>query len=244
VTIATAAVGAVLRKELREYRRNRLIVGTTIALPVVFFVVPVVSIFRIGETAAASVVRAQVGTTLLLLLLTPVIVPATIAAYSVIGERDQGTLEPVLTTPVRREELILGKALAAVIPSVLSAYLFFAAFVVAVRIAASHAVVDAIWQPAPFLAQALFAPLLATWSIWVSMAISTRSSDVRAAQQLSTLGSLPPLALTSLMSYHVLPSTVVVAVILAAVLVAVDAAGWRVVTALFDTERLITGYGR
>jgi ABC-2 type transport system permease protein len=31
----------------------------------------------------------------------PAVIPASIAAYSVVGERDQGTLEPLLTTPVR-----------------------------------------------------------------------------------------------------------------------------------------------
>jgi ABC-2 type transport system permease protein len=43
--------------------------------------------------------------------------PAVVASYSVVGERQQGRLEPVLTTPVRREEFMLGKALAALIPS-------------------------------------------------------------------------------------------------------------------------------
>jgi hypothetical protein len=51
--------------------------------------------------------------TLLYILAIPVLVPAVLAAYSVVGERLQGTLEPVLGTPIRREELLLGKALAA-----------------------------------------------------------------------------------------------------------------------------------
>ncbi|WP_280724781.1 ABC transporter permease subunit [Kitasatospora sp. MAA4] len=42
----------------------------------------------------------------------------TIAANSVVGEREQGTLEPVLTTPIRREELLIGKAVANLIPAV------------------------------------------------------------------------------------------------------------------------------
>jgi ABC-type Na+ efflux pump permease subunit len=37
-------------------------------------------------------------------------VPTFVAACAVVGERQQGTLEPVLTTPIRREELLLGKA--------------------------------------------------------------------------------------------------------------------------------------
>ncbi len=40
-----------------------------------------------------------------------------VAAYAVVGERQQGTLEPVLTTPVRREEFLLGRALASFVVS-------------------------------------------------------------------------------------------------------------------------------
>jgi ABC-type Na+ efflux pump permease subunit len=170
-----------------------------------------------------------------------VVVPATIAAYSVVGERVQGTLEPVLTTPIRRDEFLLGKAAAAIIPSVGIAYALFAVFVTAVRFGASHAVVITVWQPTWFLAQFLFAPLLAGWSIWVGTAISARSTDVRAAQQLGTLASLPPLALTSLISFQVIHPSVIVAVVLALALAVIDIAAWRVVSAMFDRERLITG---
>ena len=56
----------------------------------------------------------------------PALVPAFLAAYSVVGERQQGTLEPVLTTPIRREEFLLGKALAALVPSLAVAYVVYA----------------------------------------------------------------------------------------------------------------------
>ncbi len=55
--------------------------------------------------------------------------PTTLAAYSVVGERQQGTLEPVLSTPVRREEFLLGKALAVLVPTIAISYAVFAVFV-------------------------------------------------------------------------------------------------------------------
>ena len=48
------------------------------------------------------------------------------------------------------------------------------------------------------LIQLLFTPLLAGWAIWVGIAVSTRSADVRVAQQLGTLASLPPLVVLAL----------------------------------------------
>ncbi len=89
----------------------------------------------------------------------------------------------------------------------------------------------------------VFTPLLACWSIWVGIAISARSSDVRVAQQLSILANLPPVALIALIEFNVItPSGLVVG--LAAALLAVDALGWRAVAAMFDRERLIAGVRR
>jgi ABC-2 type transport system permease protein len=176
------------------------------------------------------------------LLITPALVPAVIAASSVVGEREQGTLEPLLTTPLRREELLLGKALAAIVPSVGIAYVLFAVIEVSARLFARNAAVaPALWQGAHVLAEILFAPLLAGWSIWVGIGISARSSDVRVAQQLGTLASLPPLGVVALMSFNVFAPSVTLAVMFAVVLLVADVLLWRVVSAMFDRERLITG---
>jgi len=91
------------------------------------------------------------------------------------------------------------------------------------------------------LAQLLFTPPLAMWSIWVGLAVSTRTSDVRAAQQLSVLGSLPLVAVTTMISLNVIHATLGLALGLGAALLVIDRLGGRIVSALFDRERLITG---
>lgn len=235
-------LAAVARKEAREYRRSRSIVATMVALPLIFMITPLVTIFAIGPTAKAAAVDRAVGTTFLLLLVIPAVIPATVAAYSVVGEREQGTLEPLLTTPVRREELLLGKAIAAMVPAVGIAYALFALVLLCARLFAGNPTVVARLSEGPhILAEALFAPLLAAWSIWVGTAVSARSSDVRVAQQLGTLASLPPLGVTALVSFQVLTPSVGVAVGFALGLLVLDVGMWRVVSAMFDRERLITG---
>jgi ABC-2 type transport system permease protein len=91
------------------------------------------------------------------------------------------------------------------------------------------------------VAQLLFIPLLAAWSIWVGIGISARASDVRVAQQLATLAGLPLLAFTALISFQVITPTVPLAIGLALALLVADIAAWRVVSRMFDRERLITG---
>jgi ABC-type Na+ efflux pump permease subunit len=226
---------------LRELARNRFIVSTMVLLPAIFLVTPLITLFHIPSTATGAVVERAVGVTSLLLLVVPVVIPPVIAAYSVVGEREQGTLEPVLTTPIRRDELLLGKAVAAFLPTVTVAYAVYAVVAIAVRLGAAHAVSAVIWHAPQMVAQILFTPLLVTWAIWVGIGVSARVRDVRVAQQLATLASLPALGFTSLVSFQIIKPTVALAVGLALALVAVDVLAWRAVSGMFDRERLITG---
>jgi ABC-type transport system involved in multi-copper enzyme maturation permease subunit len=242
MTFSFGRLIAVLRKEMREYRRSPFIVGTMAVLPLVFLVEPLVIIFRIGPSVAANAVDRAVGSTFLLLLVAPALLPAVIASYSVVGEREQGTLEPLLTTPLRREELLLGKALGVVVPAVGIAYVLFAIIQICARLFARNAaVVSALGQRPHVAAEILFAPLLAGWSIWVGIGISARASDVRVAQQLGTLSSIPPLAVVALVSFNVFTPSVTLATVFALVLLVADIILFRIVSALFDRERLITG---
>ncbi|MGW7683604.1 ABC transporter permease [Kribbella sp. NPDC054772] len=231
-------VRAIIAKELREFRRNRsLVVGMAI-IPVIFSVQPLVAVFALSSSASEALRHEHV---LLYLLGIPALVPSMVAAYAVVGEREQGTLEPLLTTPIRREELLLGKALATFLPATGVAYGVYILFLACVGLFAQPGVAAALIRPSDLLAQLVFTPLLAGWSIWVAIVISTRSNDVRVAQQLSTLASLPSVVLTTLVALNVIETSRLLAVLAAAALVALNRIGWRVSSVAFDRERLITG---
>jgi ABC-type Na+ efflux pump permease subunit len=234
-------VGAVMLKEVREFRRNRFVISTMAAMPLVFLITPMITLFRVPASAGGTQVRAAVGVMSLLLLIVPVVIPPVIAAYSVVGERDQGTLEPTLTTPLRASELLLGKAAAAFVPSVGLAYAIYFIAAISIRFGAAHVVSTVVWHTPQMLAQILFTPLLAIWAIWVGIGISTRAGDVRVAQQLATLAGLPLLGFTSLISFQLITPSVPLAVGLALALLTADIVAWRVVSRLFDRERLIVG---
>lgn len=231
-------VRAVIRKELRDFRRNRsLTVGMAI-VPVLFCVQPLVTVFTLDPAASAPLEQEHV---LLYMLGIPALVPSFVAAYSVVGERQQGTLEPVLTTPIRREELLLGKALAALLPSLAVAYAVYGLFLACVELFAAPAVASALIRLPDLLAQLFFTPLLAGWSIWVAILISTRSDDVRVAQQFAVLASLPTIAVTTLVALNVIKVSLVAGLVAAVALLLLNRIGWRLASALFDRERLIIG---
>ena len=240
-SLSRTRVRAVMRKELRDYRRNRMIAGTMAVMPVIFTGASMIYIFVLPASVPASRLNAAVGVSLLYLTLIPALVPAVISSYAIVGEREQGTLEPVLITPVRREELLIGKALAAFIPAVLISYLMYGVFLVLADTVAHENVRSDIFQAPRILAQVLFTPLLAGWAIWAGIAISTRTSDVRVAQQLGSLASLPPLVVTSLFGFGTIQPSLRLAITLGVVLLVVDILAYRAVSAIFDRERLITG---
>ena len=235
--VSRRRVRAILRKELREYRHNGFIIWTMAIFPLIFLIQPLVVVFALPASASTDLSREHL---LLYMLGIPAIVPAAVAAYSVVGERQQGTLEPVLTTPVRREEFLLGKALAALVPSVTVAYAVYAVFLACVGLFARPAVASSLLRAPDLLAQLLFTPLLAGWSIWVGIAISARARDFRVAQQLGILASLPTAVVAALVAFDVLHPTLGLALGFAAALLAGNGLGWRITAAAFDRERLIT----
>jgi ABC-type Na+ efflux pump permease subunit len=234
-----ARIRGVVRKELEEYRRKRSIVVAMVVLPAIFLIEPTLAVF-LGPPGASS--NAQYAIPLLLLMVIPVIMPATLAAYAVVGEREQGTLEPLLSTPLRIQEFILGKAAAVMLPTLVLCYAVFGLYFAVVRLFANPIVASGIFHQGPMLlALFLFTPLLAGWAIVVGLAVSVRANEVRVAQQLGTIASLPPLGVVILMVIGVITPTFTVAIVFAIVLLFVDLQALRLVSRMFDRERLVTG---
>lgn len=239
--LSTRRVRAILGKELRELRCNGNVVYAMLVLPLVFLIQPVIQILVLSSSRSSALHHEH---SLVYLLAIPALVPATLAAYSIVGERVQATLEPLLSTPVQRSELVLGKALATFLPSVGVAYAAFALFIVVVELFAAPGVASGLVRTQDVVAQVVFTPLITGWSIWLGMAISSRSSDVRAAAQASLLVSLPTVAITTLIAFNVIPSSFHVALGFGIGLLVLNRLGLQIATLAFDPERLITSTGR
>jgi ABC-2 type transport system permease protein len=235
-------VVAVVRRELLDYRRKRSIVVSMLIFPVLFLVEPVVAIFVAPPSGSTSSLDKAVILPLLYMLLMAVVTPSTLAAYSIVGEREQGTLEPLLTTPLRQQEFVLGKAAAVMIPSVALAYAVYALFLICVELFAHRDVSAAVFHDGPtLLALFLFAPLVAGWAVVVGMGVSVRATEVRVAQQLGMLASFPVIGVIVLLISGVIQPTFAAALEFGAGLLVADLLALRLVSRLFDRERLVTG---
>ncbi|HWD71716.1 MAG TPA: ABC transporter permease, partial [Actinomycetota bacterium] len=177
------------------------------------------------------------------LLILPLFLPSTIAAYSVIGEREQGALEPVLTTPATDGELLLGKAVAPAVPAIGLSWLLYVAYLAFAVVIGKSVALHEMASGTQLIAEAVLAPTLAGYATIVGLLVSARSTDIRVAQQLSALASLPLLVVVAITSFGVAGKGPGFYLAASAVVLVIDAVGLVLATQAFSRERLLSRYG-
>jgi ABC-2 type transport system permease protein len=178
---------------------------------------------------------------MLLFMLLPLAIPVTIASYSIVGEKATRTLEPLLATPVKTFELLLGKGLAAALPAIAATWLGFAVFALGTAVlAVGQGVLARLMDPMWLIAVFVVGPLLAIAAVNVAVMVSSRATDPRVAEQLSMLVVLPLLffffgQITGLI---LLNETIILWMAFA--LVAIDLGLLWFATNLFQRENILT----
>jgi ABC-2 type transport system permease protein len=125
-------------------------------------------------------------------LILPIMLSSIIASDSFAGERERGTLEPLLYTPVSEGELFAGKVLAALAPAVGLALAAFAVNVVVVNVAAYGTMDRLLYTTTAWVLMVLLlAPACALLGLGVTVLISSKAKTVTGAQQASGALVLP-----------------------------------------------------
>jgi ABC-2 type transport system permease protein len=133
---------------------------------------------------------------LMIFIIIPATLPTIIATYSIVGEKNNRSLEPLLATPTTDGELLAGKIFSAFIPSMGSTLLaFFIGSVLLDVVVLSKAgyplLPNLIW----ILSILLLAPTACLMSVLACVLVSSKVSDVRAAQQLGGFIVMPVVVL-------------------------------------------------
>jgi ABC-2 type transport system permease protein len=192
----------VTQKDLSIFKKNKYVLYSLVAMPVIMGVVlPIIFIFALdAEIASPQVTHAMalaaakqiVSIATMYLVLIASILPSIIASYSFVGEKIEKSLEPLLATPTTDGELLLGKSLASFIPCI--AVTFLGAAISAPIIDYwSYSRLGLILIPNLYwaLVIGLIAPLSCIMSVEANIIVSSRVTDIRAAQQLGGLVVLP-----------------------------------------------------
>lgn len=122
--------------------------------------------------------------------------PANLAAYSMVGEKVERSLEPMLATPASDGEILLGKGIAALLPPLVAMWAGMCALMVYCDVL-THGTLGHLYFPNWLAVLTVFgaAPLLAIMAVAFSVLCSARVTEVRTAQQLGALAAVPGLGL-------------------------------------------------
>ena len=209
-------IRTIINKEWAEVFKNRLVLFSVIFLPLILTILPLATIWGMSNFDAASSSNVSpedmeffgdlcVGLTenecvlvytlslyTLLFMILPVMIPVTIAAYSIVGEKATRSLEPLLATPITTVELLTGKALSAIIPAIVATWLAYMVYAVgAVIMLGTEKTLAYVFAPIWVLAIFVVGPLMTFTAVSIAIMVSARVTDPRVAEQLSGLVVLP-----------------------------------------------------
>jgi len=235
-------------KDLSVFKKNKYIHYSLIAMPVIIGVVlPVIYILALNAEAAQltssqllAATSQVVNVATMYFVLIPAILPSIIASYSFVGEKIEKSLEPLLATPTTDSELLLGKSLAAFIPSIGVTYM---GAVISAPIIDywTYYKLGVFLLPSPYwlLVIGALAPLACILSVEANIIVSSRVNDIRAAQQLGGLVVLPLIFLVIFASVSA-QTSVLLALMVSVGLVVADVALFSLSKATFQREEILT----
>ena len=254
-------VWTILRREWIETLRNRLLLSTIIIPPLLLTVAPIVLAGAIGQRALPPGLAAQilgqkpewaaftpgelagafaVQQFLVFFLLMPAYIPLSIATFSIIGEKQARSLEPVLAAPIQTVELLAGKAIAALVPGVLAGWATYVVFVSLASLVYGPHLFGVVTDPSWLAGVFLLGPAVGLASVVSGVIVSSRVNDPRVAQQIGGVIIVPIVGLVlAQASGTILVGAAGYAVMTVVVLV-VALVGLRIGVRLFDREAILT----
>jgi ABC-2 type transport system permease protein len=138
-------------------------------------------------TAEAAVQAFLFQQFLIFLMLVPVTGAMSLAAYSVVGEKQARSLEPLLATPLSTAELVAAKVVAAAIPAMAVGALAFWLYAAGIGWLAEPGVLKVLLSAHTLLLVAVLAPLASLAALQLAVLASARVNDPRTAQQVGVL---------------------------------------------------------
>ena len=210
-----ARLRALVGKELLDASRNRaallpvaISTAVLLALPfIITIVLPAATGRQLGDDADLLRVSAIVGHEelsangrvqlfmfqqfLMVFLLMPITGAMALAAHAIVGEKMARTLEPLLASPITTTELLVGKVLGSLIPTLAIAMASLVVYLLLIGTSAEVGVFRAMLNARTLVLTALVGPAAALVSLQSAIVISSRVSDARTAQQFGVLIIVP-----------------------------------------------------
>ena len=149
------------------------------------------------------------------------------------------TLEPLLATPVRTWELLVGKIFAGAVPALLVAWASTGLFVLLATLLGWSPLFPYVLNATWYITLLLLMPAVSLLSFVVGVIGSSRARDAKGAQNLAVLVVLPIFALIGLQVTGLIVFTPTSSLFLSLGLIAIDVLLLRVAVRLFARESIV-----
>src|SRR5512136_2361300 len=123
----------VASKDFKTITKRKNILYSVIYFEVIVSIgLPFLIRYMTSKPSAAAALPTLLNAFSFLFVIGAALLPVGIASYSLIGEKVQKSLEPLLATPTTDEEILAGKSIAAFLPAICSNYIGAVLFMVLV----------------------------------------------------------------------------------------------------------------
>ncbi|GAB4504162.1 MAG: hypothetical protein Fur0043_11550 [Anaerolineales bacterium] len=175
-----------LRDQLRDWRILFPLLILTLVFPLLMNEVAYQAVAFVAKYGETLLVDRLVPFSVLIIGFFPITVSLVVALESFVGEKERGTIEPLLTTPLKDWHLYLGKLLVGILTPLLASFLSIGFYLVIVSR-------QDIEMPDGWVLAQLFALTAAHAVLMVSAAIviSVQSTTVKAANLLASFIVIP-----------------------------------------------------
>ncbi len=266
--IRRPVVLAFVRHELRDLRTNSRVLPVLLVMPLISVVVPIllaaVAPVLLEETSRdpamaamlrqalslpglrnlsleEALVRYLLRGTAAFFLLMPAVIASTAAAFSIVGEKQQRTLEPILATPITDREFLAAKFTVCMVPTMLATWgaaLLAALGVDIVTMLRYGTLVlpDRFWVAGAGVLSLLFGGAVTL----LTMRLSAKSVDPQATVQASALVIVPGALVVFGLFGKLLLNYFEAVLIIIALMIPLDAWLFRRVERTFRREEILT----
>lgn len=186
----------VAAKDIRVFLRKRYTIYSLVIFPVIIgiglpFALRLV-ISRQGSLVSPQHLTELMNAFAFFFAVGASIIPTLLASYSLVGEKVEKSLEPLLAAPITDSELLLGKGIGAFIPSIVILYIGSIVFMILSDLF-THNALGYYYFPNWTIGILLLIlmPLLSILSVEWSVIVSARATDPRAAQLQGALIAIP-----------------------------------------------------
>ncbi len=236
----------VASRDFKIFRRVKNVWYSIIIFPVIISVLfPVIleylAIRGSHGLAAAGVLPGLLTSFSFFLVIGAAYVPLGIASYSIVGEKVEKSLEPLLATPITDGEILLGKAISAIVPTLVAMYAAAVVFMVGIDVV-TFSTLGYYYFPNWNIGTLLLVlmPVAVVMSVLFSVIVSSRVNDVRSANGFGIFMLFPLLGVYLASEVGIITLDVNGLLIISGILLAVDVALFYVSTATFRREEILT----